>query len=168
VASFPPAAPRRAVERVRRAVALVERRGKVLVVRQDGPLLDGLWEPPGVDASGLKRPARRLRVLLATLGIAAPRLRRTGQVIRHAITHRRIEAEVWRAEGIEVGPPRAARPPRTRWVDPERPVVALTALGRTLTRRLRGGTAPVLPAAEPPRRRTSRRSRATAPPRSPT
>src|SRR6185369_892667 len=40
---FPPPAPRRAGVRLRRAVALVERGGRVLLVKRSGALLDGLW-----------------------------------------------------------------------------------------------------------------------------
>src|SRR5262249_14410804 len=47
--AFPPAASRRAAEHVRRAVVLVERAGRMLVVKRQGPLLNGLWEPPGVE-----------------------------------------------------------------------------------------------------------------------
>ena len=133
VAAFPPVPARRAGEKVRRAVALIERRGRMLVVRREGPLLAGLWEPPGVElAPG--RPARRaLEAVLAGLGLGAA-IAPAGTVVRHAITHRDISAEVWRGE-LSGRVPRSAR---LRWVDPCAPDVALTALARKLAA-LRGG-----------------------------
>lgn len=127
VEKFPPAAARRAVVRVRRAVALVESGGRWLVEQRDGDLLAGLWEPPGVElASGeLAGPAleRRLRAL----GVRA-RLSDTGERVRHTITHRRIEVELWR--GRVIGG--AARPGK-KMVSPERSArLALSALGRRL------------------------------------
>jgi A/G-specific adenine glycosylase len=106
VAAFPPVVARRRTERVRRAVALIERSGRLLLVRRDGALLGGLWEPPGVDlADGV--PARRaLAVALARLGLRA-RLAPTGRTVHHTITHRAIEVEVWRAR-LTAAPPRRA------------------------------------------------------------
>lgn len=124
--AFPPAAPRRPPERVRRAIALVSRGGRWLVARRDGSLLDGLWEPPGADlagGAGAADAAAALRAALRALGLTA-RLEPHGAVLRHVITHRRIEAEVWR--GRVTGRARAA----ARWVDPARPGVPLSALGR--------------------------------------
>ncbi len=130
VADFPPGAPRRAPETVRRAVALIVRRGRVLMERREGVLLAGLWEPPGVALVNGAAPARALRTALARLGLRA-RLTPAGRTVRHAITHRAIVAQVW--HGAPVGPtPRTAR---LRWVDPQRPGVPLTALARKLTRR---------------------------------
>ena len=127
VASFPPVVPRRRTERVRRAVALIERSGRLLLVRRDGALLGGLWEPPGVDlADGV--PARRaLAAALARLGLRA-RLDATGRTVRHTITHRVIEVEVWRAR-LTAAPPRR---PGLRLVAPGSRRLPLTALGRRL------------------------------------
>ncbi len=126
--AFPPATARRAPVRVRRAVALIERRGRLLVVRREGPLLAGLWEPPGVELGDGAPAGAALRAALADLGVRAT-LAPTGESVRHAITHRRIEAEVWRAADATV--PRSAR---LRWVDPARPGVALTALAKKVAR----------------------------------
>lgn len=134
VAEFPPVPARRAVERVRRAVVLIERRGRMLVVRREGPLLAGLWEPPGVELAP-RQPARRaLDARLAELGLRM-RLAPTGTTIRYAITHRDITAEVWRGELAGALP----RPVRLRWVDPREPGVALTALAKKVAR-LRAGS----------------------------
>jgi A/G-specific adenine glycosylase len=96
--SFPAAPRRRSVERVRRAVALVESRGRVLLARRSGALLDGFWEPPGVELTNGGSPRRALAAELRRLGVRA-RLEPAGRVIRHVITHRAIEVEVWRGRG---------------------------------------------------------------------
>jgi len=134
VGEYPPIPARRAGEKVRRAVVLVERRGRVLVARREGPLLGGLWEPPGVDLEPGRHATaaavrRALRAALAGLGVNA-RLTRSGHTVRHGITHRDIQAEVWRGEPL--APVR--RTARLRWVDARRPAVALTALARKVIR----------------------------------
>ncbi len=97
MAAFPPVPARRAGEQVRQAVALIERRGRVLVTRREGPLLAGLWEPPGVEVAPRRSARRALAARLAELGLRA-RLAPAGTTVRHAITHRLIAAEVWRGE----------------------------------------------------------------------
>ncbi len=125
VAEFPPVPARRAGEKVRRAVVLIERRGRMLVARREGALLAGLWEPPGVELAARGSARAALVARLGELGLRA-RLAPAGTAIRHAITHRDITAEAWRGE--LAGPlPRTAR---LRWVDPLAPDVALTALAR--------------------------------------
>jgi A/G-specific adenine glycosylase len=125
VDALPPVPKRRAVERHARAVARIERGGRLLVVRREGPLLAGLWEPPGVELGDGASAGRALAGALRRLGVRA-RLERTGMTVEHTITHRAIAAEVWR--GTLRGPiPRRAD---MRWVDPDAPAVALTALAR--------------------------------------
>jgi len=121
---YPPAARRRAARRVRRAVALVGHGGRWLVVRREGALLGGLWEPPGVDLpdGAAARPA--LARALAAAGVRA-RLAPAG-VARHVMTHRVIEAELWL--GVPRGAPRARA--GARWVDPAAPGVGLSAFAR--------------------------------------
>jgi A/G-specific adenine glycosylase len=126
---FPPPVPRRTAVRVRRAVALVERGGRVLLVRRSGALLDGLWEPPGVELRGGEPAARALARALVALGVRGA-LRATAARIRHTITHRSIEVQVWRCEP---SPPLPRGSARLRWVARgERDVadVALSALAR--------------------------------------
>jgi len=123
---FPPPAPRRAGVRLQRAVARVERGGRVLMVRRTGPLLDGLWEPPGVDLAGDEPAVRTLARALLGLGVRG-KLRPTPDRIRHAITHRVIEAQIWRCEPRRPLP-RAGR--RLRWVGPGEQDVALSSLAR--------------------------------------
>ena len=123
---FPPPAPRRAGVRLRRAVALVERGGRVLLVKRSGALLDGLWEPPGVELVG-REPARRsLTRALARLGVRGA-LHATATRIRHTITHRTIEALVWRCEPR---PPLPRAGGRLRWVTRGEHELALSALAR--------------------------------------
>ncbi len=129
VAEFPPPGKRRAPETVRRAVALIERRGQVLMERREGALLAGLWEPPGVELADGASPRGVLQAALAALGLRA-RVSHTGRTVHHTITHRAISVEVWR--GTLEG--RAPRTARVRWVDPRGQSVPLTALARKLTR----------------------------------
>jgi A/G-specific adenine glycosylase len=133
--AFPPAAARRAAVRVRRAVALFERRGRLLVARREGRLLDRLWEPPGVDLAPADPAAPALAARLEALGLRAA-LADTGRRVRHTITHRTIEVELWRVA--------AGRAPRTsgalRWADPGSRALALTALTRRVWSAARDGT----------------------------
>ncbi|MBI1798645.1 MAG: A/G-specific adenine glycosylase [Candidatus Eisenbacteria bacterium] len=129
VAAYPPRAPRREMERVRRAVALIERHGRVLMTRRRGPLLDGLWEPPGVELKNGESARAKLAAALRRLGVRAA-FEPTGRVVRHVITHRKIEVEVWRGS-------RAPEPPRgSRYVSATDSGVALTAFARRLMRDL--------------------------------
>jgi len=123
---YPPPAPRRAGVRVRRAVARIERAGRVLMVRRSGPLLDGLWEPPGVDLAARKPAEPALARALASLGLRG-RLVATPVLIRHTITHRAIEVQVWRLEPRSPLPRAGAR---LRWVAPGQRDVALSSLAR--------------------------------------
>jgi A/G-specific adenine glycosylase len=127
--AFPRVLPRRPPERVRRAVVLIERGAAVLMARRSGALLDGLWEPPGVELAGSGSARAPLRGALARLGVRA-RLGKTGERVRHTITHRQIEVEVWR--GVLAAPfPRGGV---ARFVDPRSPKVPMTALASKLTR----------------------------------
>jgi len=129
VEAFPPRVARRPTERSRWAMALVRHGGRLLVVRREGPLLVGLWEPPAVVLEDGASARVALAATLRGLGLRA-RLEPTGRTVRHAITHRAIETELWR--GRAIGPtPRSAR---LRYVDPARPGVAMTALARKAAR----------------------------------
>lgn len=130
--AFPPSPVRRATERVRRAIVVACRGGRVLMRRREGRLLDGLWEPPGIEIVAGQAAARALRAELSTLGVRA-RLEPTGLEIRHRITHREMSVEVWRAE-IE-GP--IGRRADVRFVDPRSPEVAITALARRAGKHVR-------------------------------
>jgi A/G-specific adenine glycosylase len=125
--AFPPPARRRATERVRRAVAWIERAGRVLVVRRRGALLAGLWEPPGVELAPGQDATRALAAVLRALGVRAT-LADSGERVRHAITHRAIEVELWRGAPAA----RVAAGDALRWADPRSRELALTALTRKL------------------------------------
>jgi A/G-specific adenine glycosylase len=128
VGAFPPVVARRAVEKVRRAVVLIERRGRVLMVRRSGPLLDGLWEPPGVELRDGQVAGPALQRELRQLGLSAI-IQPTKRTVRHTITHRAIAVEVWRgsATGRLRGP--------GLWCDARDGSHPLTALGRRLLMR---------------------------------
>jgi A/G-specific adenine glycosylase len=134
VSDFPPPAPRGARRRLRQAVALFQRSGRLLVVRREGPLLAGLWEPPAVELDGHRHARRALSARLRSLGLQG-RLEPAGRIVRYTITDRDIEAEVWRGELRG----QARRSNRLRWVDPRDPGIGLTALARRLARAVAGG-----------------------------
>lgn len=102
--------------RERRVVALVSRRGRLLLFRRAGdePQLAGLWELPwarGEEGAGVER----------ALGSRYGGRWRLGERlagVRHAITNRRIEAELWRARhgAAEV----VAEGPEAGWHEPRR------------------------------------------------
>jgi A/G-specific adenine glycosylase len=139
---LPPVPPRRAAVHVRRAVALVQHRGRLLVVRRKGPVLHGLWEPPGVELGAGEEAAGELARELARLGVRV-RLHALDRSVRHTITHRDIRVELY--EGTLAG-----RVPRAtgsrRWAGSAagdgasttaRHSLALTALGARLVRESR-------------------------------
>jgi len=128
---YPGRAPRRATERHRRAVAVVEHRGRWVMVRREGPLLAGLWEPPAVDlGENGGSAARKLRSHLVRLGVSAA-LVKSSERVRHRITHRAIEAEIWVGAASR---PESRNSQLVRLIDPVRPGVPLTGLARRLVR----------------------------------
>lgn len=127
--AFPPVAARRASERVRRAVAVLTRGARILVTRREGSLLEGMWEPPGVELDEDESAAPALDDLLRTLGVRA-NLTDTTRRVRHTITHHDIEVEVWTGE-CESAPMTGARDD-VRWADPAARALALTALTKKL------------------------------------
>ena len=142
---LPPVLDRRPVERVRRAVACVWNRGRMLVEKRAGGLLDGLWEPPGEELMRGDDAGEALAERLARLGVRA-RIADTGRPERHTITHRDIRVEVW-AGSLAAPAPRRAR---LAWVRPElvQPARALSALAARLLARGAGSK----PRAGPARR----------------
>jgi A/G-specific adenine glycosylase len=107
-----PTAPRRET----RVVALVSRRGRLLMFRRagDDALLAGFWELPWVQGEPGERAERELGRRYGGCWRLAERLAGA----RHAITNRRIEAELWgahRGDGEEV-----AEGPEAGWYAPQR------------------------------------------------
>ncbi len=136
--SVPPVAARRTLLRVRRAVACVRHRGRLLVVKREGAHLDGLWEPPGVELERGQDVSAALAAKLEPLGIRA-RLEDSGARERHTITHHDITVEVWEGELLGAVPRAGAR---HRWVPSAGRSIGLSALGSRLARRARAGSKP--------------------------
>jgi len=136
---LPEGRPRRPPVEVTVAAALIEKGGRLLLVRRsDGPLMSGMWEVPqtSLESRGLPDLAReleqrhRLRVVPGALAVRA----------RHAITFRRIRLEGYRASLRHRLPP---DPDRYRWVSPAEAASLPTS---SMTRKLlRGLQDPQLP-----------------------
>ena len=94
------AKPRRASVSVSLEMALVERRGRLLLVRNpDGELMGGLYELPHTGLPRPDRPAMNLRTRFPGVLMIHPE---PVARFRHAVTHHRIEAAVFRA-GLPAG-----------------------------------------------------------------
>jgi len=115
VGELPEGRARRAPVDVRVAAALVEKDGRVLLVRRPpGRLLGGMWEVPqtSLESQGLPDLAAELeerhglRVVPGALAVRA----------RHAITFRRITLEGYRAR---LKPPVPSDPARFLWARPD-------------------------------------------------
>jgi len=139
VDELPEGRARRATVDVTVAAALVERDGRVLLVRRPrGRLLDRMWEVPQTSLDSRGRPdlARELeerhglRVVPGALAVRA----------RHAVTHRRITLEGYRTR---LRPPVPEDPERFLWARPEE--VARLAVASSTRKLLRGLSAPQLP-----------------------
>ncbi len=92
-AALPRLARRRPLRAVQRAVATIECDGRFLLVRRnEGRLLRGLWEFPGVEVAG--DAEAELRRELARLGVRTAALVDRGAV-RHTILDRKIETRVY-------------------------------------------------------------------------
>jgi A/G-specific adenine glycosylase len=103
---------RPAIRTVQAVAALIERRGRVLLVkRADAGLLGGLWELPGVECGNGRSAAALLRsIMRRRLGLSVAVGPTTARV-KHQFTHRRLELQIARC---------SARGPvtlRGAWVD---------------------------------------------------
>jgi A/G-specific adenine glycosylase len=137
---LPEGRPRRAPVAVTVAAAIVERNGRVLLVRRpEGPLLGRIWELPqtSLESHGLPDLARELlerhelRVLPGPLVVRA----------RHAITFRRITLEGYRSR---LGRPAGDDPERVRWVAPDEiATLPVSTATRKLLRGLRSAQLPL-------------------------
>jgi len=139
VDELPEGRARRAPVDVQVAAALVERDGKVLLVRRpEGRLLGRMWEVPqtSLESRGLPDLARELeerhglRVVPGALAVRA----------RHAITYRRITLEGYRSR-LKAPPP--TDPDRFLWARPEE--VAALPVSSSTRKLLKGLGAPQLP-----------------------
>jgi A/G-specific adenine glycosylase len=139
VHELPEGRARRAPVDLKVAAALVEKDGRVLLVRRpEGRLLGRMWEVPqtSLESRGLPDLARELferhglRVVPGPLAVRA----------RHAITFRRITLEGYRAR---LRPPAPSDPERFLWARPDE-VGSLPVSSSTL-KLLRGLARPQLP-----------------------
>jgi A/G-specific adenine glycosylase len=99
--------------RVHFAAAVAVRRGRALLVRAPGTLLEGLWSFPSAEGPSAGAARARLSRAVAGLGLRLAKGAPPGQA-RHTIVHRRLEIRVYRAETFPA-PARAGSAP-TRWV----------------------------------------------------
>ena len=138
---LPEARARRAPVEVTVAAALVEKDGRVLLVRRaEGRLLGRMWEVPqtSLESQGLRDLARELKERHGLDLTPGPLVARG----RHAITFRRIRLEAYRAR-LRREPPRDAE--RFLWATPAE-IAALPV--SSMTRKvLRGLRTPQMPLA---------------------
>ncbi len=128
-----PLRPSRRPPRPIRAVAALLRRadGRLLMGRRPPGLLGGLWEPIGGDWPDALGPAQAVRVACRARAGRDVRVTACAGEVVHVFSHRRLRLSVW--DVVEVGSggaEPAQRYPELRWVDPERPEVALSTLAR--------------------------------------
>jgi len=121
------------------AAALVERDGRVLLVRRaEGRLMGRMWEVPqtSLEARGLADLARELLVRHDLAVVPGALLARA----RHAVTFRRIRVEAYRAR-LRRQP--RSDPERYRWVTPaELASLPVSSMTRKI---LRGLSSPQIP-----------------------
>ena len=114
------------------AAAVAQRAGRVLLVRRNSPWLGDLWEFPVGEGGSRAESQRRLSDQAAALGL---RLASSAAArASHAVVHRRLEIEVFRAEAVgRPGPAAAAR--KARWFRPrELSRAAIPTLTRKIAR----------------------------------
>jgi A/G-specific adenine glycosylase len=139
VDELPEGRARRAPVDVRVAAALVEKDGRVLLVRRpEGRLLGRMWEVPqtSLDSRGLPDLARELLERHGLRVVPGPLAVRS----RHAITFRRITLEGYRAR---LRPPAPTDPERFLWVRPEE--VSSLPVSSATRKLLKGLRTPQLP-----------------------
>lgn len=118
VESIPRKPRKQRVRAVRGVAAWIERKGRVLMVRrEEGGLLGGMWELPGgtieerePSESGLRR------CLQETLALEVSRIEAQGQV-EHLFSHRKLKLEIYRAHEAK-GRIRRSGLAEHRWVTP--------------------------------------------------
>jgi A/G-specific adenine glycosylase len=155
VDAVPEPRPRPSPVQVNLAAALVERAGRVLLVRRpEGRLMGRMWEVPqtSLESRGLRDLEQELASRHGLRVAAGPLLAR----VRHAITFRRIRVDVHAAR-LRREPPADAE--RYAWVLPRSVQLPVSSLTRKILRALEQRQMPLpLPAApaRPARRRAPR------------
>jgi A/G-specific adenine glycosylase len=136
VEELPETRARRAAVDVTVAAALVEREGRVLLVRRaEGRLLGRMWEVPqtSLESRGREDLARELRERHGLDLKPGPLVVRA----RHTITYRRIRVEGYRAA---LRRPAPQDPDRFRWISPsEAQAIPVSSMTRKLLRGLAAG-----------------------------
>jgi A/G-specific adenine glycosylase len=145
--------PRPAPVQVNLAAALVERAGRVLLVRRpEGRLMGRMWEVPqtSLESRGLSDLEPELATRHGLRVAAGPLLAR----VRHAITFRRIRVDVHAAR-LRRDPPADAE--RYAWVEPQALELPVSSLTRKILRAVGRRQMPLpLEAPRPARRRVTR------------
>ena len=102
--------------RLRQAAVVIQHRGRFLVVRRAGQrLLEGFWEFPSVELRQKGGAAKRVtRLAGETFGFSVESVKPL-ITVKHSITTRRIELQVFRAE-LAVGVSSKVDDPDCRWV----------------------------------------------------
>jgi len=132
---------RRAAVDVTVAAALVEKDGRVLLVRRaEGRLMGRMWEVPqtSLESRGLVDLVREVEARHGLAVVPGPLLARA----RHAITFRRIRVEAYRARLRRKPPP---DPERYRWVAPSE--IGSLPISSMTRKVLRGLASPQIPLA---------------------
>jgi A/G-specific adenine glycosylase len=159
---LPEQKPRPAPVQVNLAAALVERGGRVLLVRRpQGRLMGGMWEVPqtSLESRGLPDLEPELATRHGLCVTAGPLLAR----VRHAITFRRIRVDVVAAR-LRREP--AADADRYAWVRPQALQLPVSSLTRKILRALDRRQmplpleAPARPSPRPPKPRAAGDKRA--------
>jgi A/G-specific adenine glycosylase len=99
--------------RVHFAAAIAVRRGRALLIRAPGTLLEGLWSFPSAEGPSAGAARARLLRVVTGLGLRLAKVAPPGQA-RHTIVNRRLEIRVYHAEKLSA--PARAGSARTRWV----------------------------------------------------
>jgi A/G-specific adenine glycosylase len=129
--TIPLKGPSRRPEKQLLMMVLVEENGSLLVMKRDHPsLMTGLWEFPVIECTELAQadPIEISSRYKSELGLRLTGLQRIGQV-RHAITYRRIQLQVYAARLLG-GIPSALRSQYdARWMKPrEQAVFGMSSL----------------------------------------
>jgi A/G-specific adenine glycosylase len=138
--AWPRPKPKRAPREVVAAAVLVERAGKILLVRRppDETLWGGLWEPPWIALDGGAQPdaVAAARALEARVGVGA-RAIEAWTTFEHVLTHRRIRFHAFRARAVSSSSAGPRDGVEARWVARhEHDSLALAAWVRSLLDRL--------------------------------
>jgi A/G-specific adenine glycosylase len=130
---FPRRRARPAPVAVALAAAVVEQRGRVLLVRRHSSWLDGLWEFPSAEGQSSDEARRRLSKRIEELGLELAPAPPIGRA-RHAVVNRRLDISVFRAHRARpVAAASGRRGDGSRWFLPGE---LDTAAVPTLTRKI--------------------------------